>query len=62
MDYLRQLEFHQYAQEQKYEIAKAVKALHDYCDAARKISPEFQREAFRQCGIAVLEEMNKNSY
>ena len=49
----------QYQLQQQTEIQKAVKAIHDYCEAARKISPEYQQEAFRLCGLAVLEELNK---
>ena len=35
-------------------------ALHDYCAAARKITPEYQQEAFYACAAAVLQEMNTN--
>lgn len=60
-DYLYQLrQREQHALEQRQEIAKAVKALHDYCAAARKITPEYQQEAFYACAAAVLEEMNAN--
>ena len=60
-DYLKQLsQQEQYALEQRQEIAKAVKALHDYCDAVRKIAPEYQQEAFYACAAAVLEEINAN--
>jgi hypothetical protein len=60
-DYLYQLrQQEQHAWEQRQEIAKAVKALHDYCAAARKITPEYQQEAFYACAVAVLEEMNTN--
>lgn len=60
-DYLYQLrQQEQHAWEQRQEIAKAVKALHDYCAAARKITPEYQQEAFYACAAAVLEEMNTN--
>ena len=58
-DYLQSLQFQYYQQEQCAEIIKAVKAIHDYCDAVRKIAPEYQNEAFRQCALAVLEEMSK---
>ena len=59
-EYIRQqLRYQQYREEQQEEIAKAVKAIHDYFDAARKIAPEFQNEAFFQCVVAALEEMNK---
>ena len=60
-DYLYQCrQQEQHALEQRQEIAKAVKALHDYCAAARKITPDYQQEAFYACAAAVLEEMNTN--
>ena len=49
----------QHHNEQIIETEKAVKAIHDYFDATRKIAPEYQQEAFRRCIIAVLEEMEK---
>lgn len=58
-DYIKQVKYQHFQAEQQVEIAKAVKAIHDYCDAARKIAPEFQSEAFYQCAIAVLQEMSK---
>lgn len=60
-DYLQTLQRQKYHNEQCAEISKAVKAIHDYCDAARKISPEYQNEAFIQCAMAALEEMGKNN-
>ena len=60
-DYLYQFkQQEQHALEQRQEIANAVKALHDYCAAARKITPEYRQEAFYACAAAVLEEMNVN--
>lgn len=50
--YLQQLQQQQYHAEQQIEIAKAVKALHDYCDAARKIAPEYRQQAFCVCAAA----------
>lgn len=59
-DYIRQqLQYQKFQAEQQEEIAKAVKAIHDYFASARKIAPEFQNEAFFQCVVAALEEMNK---
>lgn len=61
-DYLYQFrQREQYAWEQRQEITKAVKALHDYCTVVRKIAPEYQQEAFYACAAAVLEEINANS-
>lgn len=57
-NYLQQLQMqHDYAQRQ--EIAKAVKAIHDYFDAARKIEPQYQEMAFGACISAALEEMQR---
>ena len=55
VDYLRQLQWQQRDAEQRWEITNIVKAIHDYFDAARKIAPEFQNEAFFQCVVAALE-------
>lgn len=57
-EYLQTMQ-QQYHYEQQKEIEKAVKAIHDYCDATRKIAPEYRNEAFRQCAMVVLMEMNK---
>lgn len=57
-DYLQKMQMHH--AEQQAEITKAVKALHDYFDAARKIAPEYQQQAFYACAAAILGEMNKN--
>ena len=57
--YLQQLQLQQYHAEQQQEIAKAVKALHDYCDAARKIAPEYRELAMRECVAAILMEMGR---
>ncbi len=55
--YLQQIQYQQYHSEQQMEIAKAVKALHEYFDAARKIAPQYQQQAFYACAAAILEEM-----
>lgn len=58
-DYLHQLQQQKYDAEQRQEIAKAAKAIHDYFDAARKIDPQYQQMAFASCIAAALEEMQK---
>ena len=57
--YIQQLQIQNYHNDQQMEIDKAVRALHDYCDAIRKIAPEYQDQAFKACAMAVLEEMGK---
>ena len=49
----------QHHNQQQIEIEKAVKALHDYCDAARKIVPVYREQAFCACAAAILEEMGR---
>lgn len=49
----------QHDYEQRQEITKAVKAIHDYFEAARKIEPDYQQIAFGACIAAVLAEMQK---
>ena len=56
--YLEQLQ-RQHDFEQRMEITKAVKAIHDYFDAARKIEPAYQEMAFGACIAAVLAETQK---
>lgn len=57
-NYLQQLQM-QYNYEQRQEIAKAVKAIHDYFDVARKIAPKYQEMAFAACITAALDEMQQ---
>ena len=56
--YLQQLQM-QHDYEQRQEIAKAVNAIRDYFDAARKIEPQYQEMAFGACIEAVLAEMQQ---
>lgn len=57
-NYLQTLQ-QQYHNEQIIEIEKAVKAVHDYCEAVRRIAPEYQQEAFVRCAMAAVDEMRK---
>lgn len=59
-NYLQNLQLQHHA-EQQAEITKVVKALHDYFDAARKIEPAYQQQAFWACATAIVEEMNKGN-
>lgn len=59
VEYLRQLQLQQQDAEQRREITNIVKAIHDYFDAARKITPEYQQMAFDACIAAVVAEMNR---
>ena len=39
----------QYNYEQNKEVAKAVKAIHDFCEATKKLDPQYQQIAFNAC-------------
>ena len=46
----------QYQQNQNAEVVKAMKATHDLIEAARKLDPEHQQQAFCVClGIIAAE-------
>ena len=60
-DYLRQVQWQQHDAEQRREIMNIVHAIHDYFDAARKITPEYQQEAFTACIAAVVAEMSRRN-
>lgn len=47
-----------YQEEQEREIQKAIKAIHDYCDASRKIAPEYRDTAMQRCLGAIMAEMS----
>ena len=57
-DYVSQMHYN-YELQQQQEIAKAVKAIHDFCDAARKIDPQHQQSAVNLFIAAVFEEMGR---
>ena len=58
-EYFRQMQWQQRDVEQRQEIMKAVKAIHEYCEAMRKIDPEYQQLGLNACIAAVFEEMCK---
>ena len=47
--YFQVLQHQKYEQEQNDEINKAVKAIHDLCEASKKIDPSHQQQAFCAC-------------
>ncbi len=57
--YLQRLQWQQHDAEQRQEIMNAVKAIRDYFDAARKITPEYQQEAFNACITTIVAEMSR---
>ena len=44
-------------QEQKKEIAKMLKALDDYFNAAQKIAPQYQNDAFNACVLKISQKL-----
>ena len=57
-EYIRQLQQQQHDAEQQKEILNVVKAIHDYFNAARKISPDYQQIAFNACIATIVKEMS----
>lgn len=45
---------------QEREIAKMLKALNDYFDAAEKIAPQYQQEAFKLSVLEIYRRLNNN--
>ncbi len=45
----------QYENKQSEEIAKAVKAVSDFCDAMKNIAPEYQNQAHIRCIAKIYE-------
>lgn len=42
-------DYQQYHEEQQKNIIEMRKAIRDYCEAARKVSPEYQQIAIERC-------------
>jgi len=47
--------------EQQKNIADMVKAISDYFEAGRKVSPEYQQQAFQACLAEVLLQLAKDN-
>ena len=47
-----------YNYEQNKEVANAVKAMHDLCDAVKKLDSQHQQTAFYACLAEMAREMN----
>lgn len=46
-------------EQQNKEIENAVKAVHDLCEAVKKIDPRHQQTAFYACLAEIIKESNK---
>lgn len=53
-------DYQQYHVEQQKNIVEMRKAIRDYCEAARKVSPEYQQIAIDQCLQEILIQANKS--
>lgn len=47
-----------YNNEQNKEISNAVKSIHDYCEAMKKLDPQHQQIANRYCLIEIAKSLN----
>lgn len=53
-------DYQQYHVEQQKNIFEMRKAIRDYCEAARKVSPDYQQIAIDQCLQEILIQANKS--
>lgn len=48
----------QFEMDQQKEIGNMLKALNDYFDAAKKIAPQYQQDAFNLCVLEIYRRLN----
>lgn len=58
LEYYHQIEQRQYEVKQDKEIAKAVKAIHDLCEAIKQLDNQHQQIAFSACLAEMAKEFN----
>ncbi len=58
LEYYRQIEQLQYEARQTEEVAKAVKAIHDLCEAVKHMDDRHQQIAFSACLAEMAREYN----
>lgn len=57
IEYYRQIEQRQYETKQNEEIANAVKAIHDLCEAVKQLDNQHQEIAFYACLAEIAKEL-----
>ena len=57
-DYYHELQRQQYEFDQQKEIVNAVKAIHDLCEAVKKIDANHQQQAVNACVLQLAKELN----
>lgn len=58
LQYYRQIEQMQYQDKQNEEVSKAVKAIHDLCEAVKHLDDHHQQIAFSACLAEMAREFN----
>lgn len=58
LEYYRRIEQMQYQAKQNEEVANAVKAIHDLCEAIIKLDNQHQQIAFSACLAEMAKEFN----
>lgn len=58
LQYFRQIEQLQYETKQNEEVAKAVNAIHDLCEAVKQLDDNHQQIAFSACLAEIAREFN----
>ena len=57
-DYYHELQRQQYEFDQQKGIVNAVKAIHDLCEAVKKIDANHQQQAVNACVLQLAKELN----
>ena len=58
LEYYRRVEQMQYQAKQNEEVANAVKAIHDLCEAVKKLDDQHQQIAFSACLAEMAKELD----
>ena len=58
IEYYHQLQLQQYEAKQNEEVKKAVKAIHDLCEAVKQLDDQHQQNAFYACLAEIARHFN----
>lgn len=56
-EYYRQIQYQQYEEKQSKEVEKAVRAIHDLCEAVKHMDEKHQQIAFNACLAELAQEL-----
>lgn len=61
-DYIRQQQEQQFHYDQQVEIMKMLKAIDDFCDAYRKVAPQYREQAQQASITEIWRQMQKDQF